>query len=122
MTELQLPKGFENLQKYLEDWNHSTNIEDRYQIRQELPFARINAFYEAMAPRLEEVFAHLEKFPYGQLPAPEARLFNLTLGLAEAAQAVEVFEESCVPLAPPNHYVAIHAIPAAAGPLTRSDK
>jgi hypothetical protein len=67
----------------------------------------LKAFYNAAAPRLDEVFAHLEKFSMDALPPGEAVLYRTILGLTEVAQAVEVFNQPGVPYAPFPHVMAI---------------
>jgi hypothetical protein len=42
-----------------------------------------------------------------KLPEPEALLYRTVLGLTEAAMAIEVFNQPCVPFAPFPHKMAI---------------
>ena len=46
-----------------------------------------------MVPRIEAIIEHLNAFPLDDMPAEEERLLELSLGLVEAANAVEMFEE-----------------------------
>jgi hypothetical protein len=69
--------------------------------------AELRAFYDAVAPRLGEIFDHLDRFPADALPPPEALLYRTTLGLTEAAMAIEVFGQPCTPYAPFPHHMAI---------------
>jgi hypothetical protein len=108
-----LPDGFADLEPFLADWGELHTQEERYQRRQQLPFEALEAFHAAAAPRLAAVFAHLDSFPFGQLPEREARLRRLILGLTEAAQAVEIFGQSRVPHARDGHSVAIGGVPVA---------
>ena len=55
--------------------------------------AEINAFYQAMLPRMEEIMSCLEQYPPEQVPADVQRLFFLTLWLAKIAPAVEMYGE-----------------------------
>lgn len=109
-----LPEQFSELSRFVADWGDLETQSERYLKRQSTPFKRLNDFYAAMAPRLSEIFAHLDSFAYPNLPEPETRLFRLTLGLAEAAQAVEVFGTSRVPYAPVPHHVEARVLPATA--------
>jgi hypothetical protein len=69
---------------------------------------RLNAYYDAVCPRLKAIFDHLDTFPYGPpLPPAEALLFRLVMAMSEVAQAVEVFGQPAVPLAPEDHSVPI---------------
>jgi hypothetical protein len=100
-----LPAGFEFLEPFANSWGDLHSQNERYLKRQALAYAELEAFHAALAPRLEEVFAYLDTFPPNALPDAEARLFRTVLGLTEAAQAVEVFGQSCVPYAPAAHSV-----------------
>lgn len=100
-----LPKGFEFLEPFAAIWGELRTQNERYLKRQDLSFAELQAFHAALAPRLEEVFTYLDKFPPHALPEPEARLFRTVLGLTEASQAVEVFGQPRVPFAPYPHSV-----------------
>jgi hypothetical protein len=107
-----LPQGFEDLEPFLE-WAELQTQAERYRRRQQAPFEDLLAFHAAAAPRLEAAFAHLDSFPYGQLPEREGRLLRLFLGLTEAAQAVEVFGQSTVPYARTDHAASIGPVPVA---------
>lgn len=106
--EATLPKGFEDLAPFIAEWGSLETQDERYGRRQALPMARLQAYYDAVQPRLGAIFDHLDSFPYGPaLPAPEALLFRLVLAMSEVAQAVEVYGQPTVPHAPPNHSVTI---------------
>ena len=105
-TEL-LPDGFEGLAPYAATWGRLDSQKDRYLLRQQSTMTDLRAFYDAAAPRLEEIFAHLEKFPMDALPPEEALLFRITLGLTEVAMAVEVFNQPGGPYAPAQHHIDI---------------
>ncbi|NJO34871.1 MAG: hypothetical protein HC869_18900 [Rhodospirillales bacterium] len=62
--------------------------------RQDLSLAELVAFHAVLAPRLEEVFAYLDRFDQDALPEPEALLLRVVLGLTEVAQAVEIFRST----------------------------
>lgn len=104
---VSLPKGFEALAPYADTWGKLETQEDRYLLRQNTSMADHRAFYEVAAPRLDEVFDHLEKFPMDNLPPSEALLYRTILGLTEVAMAVEVFGQPTVPYAPFPHKMAI---------------
>jgi hypothetical protein len=57
----------------------------------------LGTFYDAIVPRLDAIIDYLNKFSLDALPAPEKRLFHLTLSLAEIADAVETFGAPEVP-------------------------
>ena len=108
MTDaLTLPAGFEGLAAHAAVWGHLETQEERYLQRQHCAMKDLKAFYDATAPRLNEIFDHLDGFPMDALPAPEALLYRTALGLTEAAMAIEVFNQPCVPYAPFPHKMAI---------------
>ena len=106
----ELPYGFEYLRPYVVSWGSLATQKDRYLLRQRSDMASLERFYGDAAPRLEEIFTHLDRFPVEDpLPPSEQLLFNITLGLAEAAQAVEFYGEPGVPFARPDQIVWIES-------------
>jgi hypothetical protein len=102
---VSLPAGFEYLEPFAKTWGDLRSQGERYLKRQSLPYEDLAAFHAALAPRLEEVFQYLDRFPMDALPEPEARLFRTVLGMTEASQAVEVFGQARVPNTPFPHAV-----------------
>jgi hypothetical protein len=100
-----LPETFAFLEPFAAVWGDLRTQDARYRMRQSLPYGELEAFHALVAPRLEEIFVHLDQFPPDALPEAEARLFRTVLGLTEASQAVEVFGQSRVPHAPYPHSV-----------------
>jgi hypothetical protein len=105
MSCISLPDQFVFLEPFVGTWGDLKTQDERYRRRQELPHAALEAFHAALASRLEEVFAYLDKFDPKALPESEALLFRVVLGLTEASQAVEVFGQPRVPFAPFPHSV-----------------
>ena len=98
-----LPEKFADLTPFIEDWGRLNTPDERFLRRQQLPMQRLQAYYDVVQPRLEEIFDHLDSFPFDPpLPEPEALLFRLTLAMAEVAQAVEVYGQPTVPNVPPD--------------------
>ncbi len=102
-----LPKGFEALEPFAHTWGSLHSQEERYLFRQDNSMQQLKAYYDATAPRLDEIFTHLEQFPMDDLPESEALLYRTVLGLTEAAMAIEVFNQPRVPYAPYPHKMAI---------------
>ena len=97
----RLPEAFADLASIVEEWGGLDTPDERFLRRQQLPMTRLQAYYDLVQPRLEEIFDHLDSFPFGPpLPEPEALLFRLTLAMAEVAQAVEVYGQPTVPNVP----------------------
>jgi len=108
MTDtVKLPGGFEHLASFAAEWGGLETQEERYLKRQYSSMKDLKAFYEAAAPRLDEIFDHLDKFPMDALPASEALLYRTAMGLTETAMAIEVFGQPGVPYAPFPHKMAI---------------
>jgi hypothetical protein len=105
--DTSLPKRFEALAPFAAVWGQIDSQGGRYVQRQSSTVAELRAFYDAVAPRLDEIFDHLDKFPMDDLPAPEALLYRTVLGLTEAGQALEVFGQPGVPYAPFPHKMDI---------------
>lgn len=59
--------------------------------------AEIEAFAQAMIPRLDAIAAHLAGYRLDDLPDPERRLFHLLLSVAEVAPCVEGYRAPTVP-------------------------
>jgi len=53
----------------------------------------LNALYNALLPKLEEIFAYLDRFSLEKMPQDAQRLLFLSLSLAEVSIAVELFHE-----------------------------
>ncbi len=105
MSQVTLPQQFAFLEPFAANWGGLRSQDERYRKRQELAQGELEALHAALAPRLEEVFKHLDQFDPQALPEAEALLFRVVLGLTEAAQAVEIFGQPRVPHAPFPHSV-----------------
>ena len=86
-----LPEEFKALQPYIE-WALPTERE-RNQKRVHSQMADIRAFYDAIFPQIPAIVEYLNEFPLQEMPAPEQRLLQMALSLAEVANAVELFKE-----------------------------
>ena len=89
MIETNLPEQFSDLEQFAA-WCLSTERE-RNTLRHESSMEEIHSFYDALIPRLEEIFNYLDKFDVNALAEPEQALLNMTLSVAEISNAVEVF-------------------------------
>ena len=105
MNHASVPEQFAFLEPFVATWGELRTQDERYRRRQELSQGELEAFHAALAPRLEEVFTHLDRFDPMALPEAEALLFRVVLGLTEASQAVEIFGQPRVPYAPFPHSV-----------------
>jgi hypothetical protein len=87
----QLPSGFSDLERFA-DWILPTSVE-RNRKRLGSSMDDINALYNALLPKLEEIFAYLDRFSLEEMPQDAQRLLFLSLSLAEVSIAVELFHE-----------------------------
>ena len=101
-----LPPAFADLEPFLADWGRLETAQERYLVRQQSRMVDLRRFYDAIAPRIGEVLAYLDQFPFDQpLPPPEEALFRLALGLTETAPAIEIYGQPEVPFVPKPHVV-----------------
>lgn len=91
-ADTSLPKGFEDLEKYVAAWALDTELA-RARKRRTSSMTELKEFYDAMVACAPQALDHLNAFPFEALPAPERRLMCLTLSLAEVSTAVEMFGE-----------------------------
>lgn len=114
MSQSQLPRGFEDLEPFVE-WSLATELE-RSARRQASSMADIQRFYDAMLPRMEEILQFLQRCPPDDNPADVQTLFQMTLSLAEIAPAVENFHQpSVVDGYDVKRFIPVELYPRAAG-------
>lgn len=87
-----LPDGFQDYEPFVNKWALATE-RARNQTRLSSPMAEIQALYDALLPRMDEIIDYLNQFPLNELPEDARRLFYLTLSLAEVAPAVEFYKQ-----------------------------
>ena len=100
-AESVLPAEFEDLAPFV-DWALESE-RARTERKVAASMDDIRAFYDAVIPRLDAMIDHLEGFSGGDMPAPERRLFHMSLSLIELAGLVEHYRhreviEACDPL------------------------
>ncbi len=96
MSNTLLPPEFSYLEPFAEKWCLDTEAE-RYSARLSSSMDEIQAFYDAIFPRTEEVIAYLEKFPLDDLPDDALRLLRLLYSLITVSFAVEIWRQPYVP-------------------------
>ena len=100
-----LPPAFADLGEFATAWGGLNDAAARYAYRQTLSMAELQAFYDAISPRLPAIFAHLDQFPLNDIPPSETALLRTALGVIEAAEAVEFFGQPRMAGAPFPHQV-----------------
>ncbi len=86
----QLPKGFEALEPFTDDWALAT-LNERYAKRSKVTAAQLKAFYDAMLPNLEAALNKVDEYPLGEMPEDAEKLFFLTLSMAEISPHIELY-------------------------------
>jgi hypothetical protein len=81
------PKEFSDLEP-LREWSVATDTE-RIQKRDNSSDDELRKFYDALLPRMDEVFQYLNRFPLDRMPADARRLFDLAISFMEIANIVE---------------------------------
>jgi hypothetical protein len=105
-ADSQLPPAFADLERFVPLWSEESSTDARYAARGRASIEELRIFYTAITPRLDAIFDHLDRIPCDEeLPAAEERLYRLTLAAAEAASAVELFNQPDVPFRTPEHFI-----------------
>lgn len=91
MTTAALPAGFGELAPYLM-WALPTEAE-RMAKRVASSLEEINAFYDAISPRMEEIITYLNQYPYTDMPPDARTLSDMALSLVEIAALVEMYKD-----------------------------
>ena len=94
MSNGQLPGEFQDLEPFAV-WAMPDEVA-RSRMRASSPMPEIQAFYDAMMPRMEAVIGFLNGFPLNELSAEAERLLHMVLSLAEIGPAVEFYGEPAV--------------------------
>ena len=90
-----LPAGFADLAPFA-DWALDT-WRERYEKRLGSTMADMQAFYNAMMPRLTEILEHCDSFDLDDLPDDARNLLLLAFSLCEASFPVESWRQPRVP-------------------------
>jgi hypothetical protein len=107
MSDHVFPEPFRDLEP-LAGWALETEAE-RNRKRLASTMAEIQAFYDAMLPRMEAVIDYLNQFLLEAMPADAQRLLHLTFSLAEVSTAVELFKQpGVVDGYDARRFVAVH--------------
>lgn len=96
MMGTSLPEAFSGLEPYVTDWSLATRKE-RYAARLDRPFAALEVFYDAVAPRAEEAIAYLDTLNINALPADATRLMHMLYSFILVSYAVNVFNQNRIP-------------------------
>src|SRR5688572_30560290 len=81
------PKEFADLERF-RDWSLAVEA-DRIRKRMDASDADLRAFYDAVLPRMDEIYQYLNRFPLNEMPDDAQRLFDLGKSFMEIANMVE---------------------------------
>ena len=95
-TTALLPAAFAEWEDLAREWA-MPSLNQRYLRRLASTMDELRAFYDRVTPRLEEAIAHLDTFPYDDLPEQELNLLWLLASLSCIGFAVDVFNQPTVP-------------------------
>lgn len=90
-----LPAGFEDLEPHVAAWALADE-DARFHKRLGSSMEEIRQFYEAIAPRMERVMAHLQGCPVNGLPPADDALLKLALAYVEISRVFEVWNQQDV--------------------------
>lgn len=86
----ELPVAFKELEGFVQEWAFP-KFSQRQEKRLRSSMADIQAFYDAMMPRLSDAVEHLNRFPLDKMPLPERQLLELCLSLANIGNCVALW-------------------------------
>ena len=104
-----LPEKFVDLEYLVPEWALATQNERQVR-RGRSTKGELQAYYDALAPNLDAILEHVDRYPLGEMPPDTERLFFLALMLAEISPHVELYSGD--PKVPhsfdENRFVAVH--------------
>lgn len=86
----ELPLAFKELESFVPEWAVPT-FSQRQGKRLRSSMTEIQAFYDAIMPRLSEAVEHLNQFPLDKMPLPERQLLELCRSLAHVGNCVALW-------------------------------
>jgi hypothetical protein len=96
VSEARLPTQFSGLEALAEDWCLPTE-EERYARRLASSMAELQAFYDAVFPRVEEALVFCDQYALDNLPAPVLNLMRLLYSLVAVSFSVEAWGQGRIP-------------------------
>lgn len=93
---MTLPRGFEDLEPYVDDWARPTRAE-RYAMRLSKTIGELEELYDAVAPHAEAAVAYLDGLDLAELPEDATRLLHLLYSFILVSYPVNVFKQPRIP-------------------------
>lgn len=91
-----LPTAFSDLEPFAEKWSLATEAE-RWAERLSSTMEELQAFYEAMLPRVPEAMAYCDTFPLQDMPDDAIHLLRLIYSFVNVSFPVELWRQPHVP-------------------------
>jgi hypothetical protein len=91
-----LPPAFAELEPHAGAWSLATEPE-RWARRMTSSIDELDAFYDAIFPRVEEAIAYCDRFALDQLPEDALNLLRLVYSFVTVSFAVELWRQPNVP-------------------------
>ena len=91
-----LPAEFADLEPFAAKWSLPTEHE-RYATRLSSSMEEMQAFYDAIFPRVEEAIAYCDKCPLDNMPDDAVNLLRLIYSFIIVSFAVELWRQPYVP-------------------------
>lgn len=89
----QLPADFAALEHFATKWALGTS-KQRHLARLNSTKEELQAFYDAILPKMRNLLAALDQYPLGSLPEELHKLYWLSLSFAEIAPHIELYKGS----------------------------
>ena len=92
MSDTLLPSAFAEFEPYAQTWCLATETE-RWNARVNSTMSRMQDFYNAFFPRLEEAIEYCDKFALDSLPEDALNLLHMIYSLIMVAMSVEIMHQ-----------------------------
>jgi hypothetical protein len=96
MSNRRLPAEFSDLEPFAATWCLPTEHE-RFAARLSSAIGEMQAFYDAITPRVEEALTYCDKFPLDEMPEDAQNLLHLLYSMVMVSFPVEVWGQPHVP-------------------------
>jgi hypothetical protein len=91
-----LPTEFSDLEPFAEKWCRATERE-RWEQRMSSTMEQMQAFYDAMFPRVQDALAYCDKFPLDDMPEDAVHLLQLLYSFVSVSFPIELWGQPYVP-------------------------
>lgn len=96
MANSSLPTAFAALEAFAPEWAIDQESA-RNAKRLASTMDQLRRYYDALLPRMGEIFDYLRPLPLDTMPSPERTLLHMALMFMEVAPAIEIFHAVDVP-------------------------